>query len=123
MRIWIKATYRATIALFRNYSRFSAAEKAKARTRADAIDAHNAAIAEHVYNDITAGRTLYAHQLYNDGYNRQVIHRSSRGNYLQITHLCKIGGEWTPTSHQDAYSARDIDRALKHGHYINIVIA
>lgn len=121
MRIWIKATYRATIALFHKYRHPETAEAAEAR--ADAIDAHNAAIAEHVYNDITAGRTLYAHQLYNDGYNRQVIHRSSRGNYLQITHLCKIKGEWTPTSHQDAHSARDIDRALKHGQYLNIVTA
>ncbi|MBR7187931.1 MAG: hypothetical protein IKD53_05195 [Clostridia bacterium] len=121
MRIWVKATYRATMTLFRNYSRFSAAEKAEARARADAIDQHNTAIAERIYNDIIEGRTLYAHQLYNKGFTRQVIHQSSRGNYLQITHLCKIGGEWTPTSHQDAYSARDVDRALKHGQYINIV--
>lgn len=123
MRIWIKATYRATIALFRNYSRFSTAEKAKARTRAEAIDQHNAAIAERIYNDITEGRTLYAHQLYNAGFTRQVIHRSSRGDHLQITHLCKIGGEWTPTSHSDAHNARDIDRALICGQYVNIVTA
>ena len=123
MRIWVKATYRATMALFRNYSHFNSTEKAEAHARADAIDAHNAAIAERIYNDITAGRTLYAHQLYNAGFTRQVIHRSSRGNYLQITHLCKIGGEWTPTSHSDAHSAGDVDRALKHGQYINIVTA
>lgn len=123
MRIWVKATYRATIALFRKYSRLSTTEKAEAHARADAIDAHNAAIAERIYNDITEGRTLYAHQLYNRGFTRQVIHQSSRGDYLQITHLCKIGGEWTPTSHQDAHSARDIAKALIHGSYINIVTA
>ena len=123
MRIWVKATYRATIALFRKYSRLSVAEKAEARARADAINQHNAAIAERIYNNITTGRALYAHQLYNHGFTRQVIHRSSRGEHIQITHLCKIGGEWTPTSHQDAYSARDIDRALIHGNYINIVTA
>ena len=123
MRIWIKATYRATMALFRNYSHLNSTEKAEAHARADAIDAHNSAIAERIYNDITEGRTIYAHQLYNSGFTRQVIHRSSRGDHLQITHLCKIGGEWTPTSHSDAYSARDIDRALKHGRFINIVTA
>ena len=123
MRIWVKATYRATIALFRKYSRLSTTEKAEARARADAINQHNAAIAERIYNNITTGRALYAHQLYNHGFTRQVIHRSSRGEHIQITHLCKIGGEWTPTSHQDAYSARDIDRALIHGNYINIVTA
>ena len=121
MRIWIKATYRATIALFHKYRHPETAEAAEAR--AEAIDAHNAAIAERIYSDITEGRTLYAHQLYNAGFTRQVIHRSSRGNYLQITHLCKIKGEWTPTSHSDAHSAGDVDRALKHGQYINIVTA
>ncbi len=121
MRIWVKATYRAAIALFHKYRRPKTAEKAEAR--AEAIDAHNSAIAERIYNDITEGRALYAHQLYNHGFTRQVIHQSSRGDYLQITHLCKIGGEWTPTSHQDAHSARDIAKALIHGSYINIVNA
>jgi len=121
MRIWIKATHRATIALFRKYSRPETAEAAEAR--ADAIDAHNTTIAKRIYSDITAGRTLYAHQIYNHGFTRQVIHQSSRGDYLQITHLCKINGEWTPTSHQDAHSARDIANALMHGSYINVVTA
>lgn len=121
MRIWIKATYRATIALFRKHRHPETAEAAEAR--ADAIDAHNSAIAERIYNDITAGRALYAHQLYNAGFTRQVIHQSSRGDHLQITHLCKINGEWIPTSHQDAHNAQDIDRALKHGYYISIVTA
>ena len=121
MRIWVKATYRAAIALFHKYRRPGTAEKAEAR--AEAIDAHNNAIAERIYNDITEGRTLYAHQLYNHGFTRQVIHQSSRGEHIQITHLCKIGGEWTPTSHQDAHSARDIANALMHGSYINVVTA
>ena len=121
MRIWVKATYRAAMALWRKYSRPETAEAAEAR--ADTIDAHNTAIAERIYSDIAEGRALYAHQLYNSGYTRQVIHQSSRGDYLQITHLCKIGGEWTPTSHQDAHSARDIAKALIHGSYINIVTA
>lgn len=121
MRIWIKATYRAAIALFHKYSHPETAEKAEAR--AEAIDAHNSAIAERIYNDITEGRTLYAHQLYNRGFTRQVIHQSSRGDYLQITHLCKINGEWTPTSHQDAHSARDIAKTMIHGQYINVVTA
>lgn len=119
MRIWIKATRRASIALFHKYRHPETAEAAEAR--AEAIDKHNSAIAKRIYNDITEGRALYAHQLYNHGFTRQVIHQSSRGDHIQITHLCKIGGEWTPTSHQDAYSARDIDRALIHGQYINIV--
>jgi hypothetical protein len=121
MRIWIKATHRAAIALFHKYSRPETAEAAEAR--AEAIDRHNAAIAARIYSDITEGRMLYAHQLYNKGFTRQVIHRSSRGDHIQITHLCKIGGEWTPTSHQDAYSARDVDKALIHGQYINVVTA
>ena len=121
MRIWVKATYRAAMALWHKYSRPETAEAAEAR--AEAIDAHNNTIAERIYSDITEGRTLYAHQLYNRGFTRQVIHQSSRGDYLQITHLCKIGGEWTPTSHQDAHSARDIAKALIHGSYINIVNA
>ena len=121
MRIWIKATHRAAIALFHKYSHPETAEAAEAR--ADAIDAHNSVIATRIYNGITEGRTLYAHQLYNSGFTRQVIHQSSRGDHLQITHLCKIGGEWTPTSHQDAHSARDIAKALIHGQYINIVTA
>lgn len=121
MRIWVKATYRAAIALFHKYSRPETAEAAEAR--ADAIDAYNSAIAERIYSDITEGRTLYAHQIYNHGYTRQVIHQSSRGDHIQITHLCKIGGEWTPTSHQDAHSARDIAKALIHGSYISIIAA
>ena len=121
MRIWIKGRKRAGLALFRKYRRPETAEAAEAR--AEAIDAHNSAIAARIWDDITAGRALYAHQLYNAGYTRQVIHRSSRGDHLQITHLCKIGGEWTPTSHQDAHSARDVDRALICGQYVNIVTA
>lgn len=121
MRIWIKATYRATIALFRKYKHPETAEAAEAR--ADAIDAHNDAIATRIFDDITTGRAAYAHQLYNHGFTRQVIHRSSRGEYIQITHLCKIRGEWTPTSHQDAHNARDISKTLIHGSYINIVTA
>ena len=121
MRIWIKATHQAAIALFHKYSHPETVEAAEARV--NAIDAHNSAIAERIYNDITEGRALYAHQLYNHGFTRQVIHQSSRGDHLQITHLCKINGEWTPTSHQDAHSAHDIAKALIHGSYINVVTA
>lgn len=121
MRIWIKGHRRAGLALFRKYRHPETAEAAEARV--NAIDAYNAAIAKRIYNAITSGTALYAHQLYNHGYTRQVIHQSSRGDHLQITHLCKINGEWTPTSHQDAYSARDIDRALICGQYVNIVTA
>lgn len=121
MRIWVKATYRAAMALWHKYSHPETAEAAEAR--ADAIEDHNNTIAGRIYSDITEGRALYAHQLYNRGFTRQVIHQSSRGDYLQITHLCKINGEWTPTSHQDARSAHDIAKALMHGSYINIVTA
>lgn len=114
MRRYIKRSERAAVMLFR---RGSSADEA----RMDAIEAHNADIAQSVCSGLLSGLTDYAYIRYNK--HLIVYHRSTRGNFVQVSHFHYFNGEPEAVMHTDATDAKKLADTLIPGAYINIIAA
>lgn len=117
MRIWIKARYRAALALFHT---MGTPAHAAAVARVDAIDAQHMDAAAKIFTAIKSGDYDYADQTDRAGV-LHIYHRSTRHDGIQCSHLCRIKGEYIPTSHTDIMTPADIIKrdSLSTG-YINI---
>ena len=113
MRIYIPATYRATLALFR---RGSAADEA----RINAIDDRITEAAKRLYSAIMDGTATEAHQKHTNGQLLTIYHRSTRTGVLiqASTFYRDMSGSWTASSHHDINRPEDIE--LHHGEYLTI---
>ena len=110
-REYIKCAARAAIMCFK---RGSDADFA----RADAIDAHNTAIAERAFTAIMNGHAEYAY--IRDGKRLTVYTRSLRGNFVQASYFFEIDGDMVATMHSDIHGAQDMEHTFTPGKYINI---
>lgn len=112
MRIYIPATYRATLALFR---RGSAADEA----HINAIDERITEAAQRLYSAIMDGTATEAHQRPRADM-ITIYHRSTRpGVMIQAsTFYNDRSGDWTASSHHDINTPDDIE--LHEGGYITI---
>ena len=113
MRIYIPATYRATLALFR---RGSAADEA----RINAIDDRITEAARTLYKAITTGTATEAHQKHTRGQFLTIYHRSTRPGVLiqASTFYRDRSGNWSASSHHDINTPDDIE--LHAGEYLTI---
>lgn len=113
MRYYIRATRRATLALFH---RGTDADYDKI----DEIDRHNREIMEKIYTGIMTGRISGAYIRH--GAQIDLYTKSLRGDFVQLSHFCDLpNGETVATSHHDAHSAAEMEE--RHGCYINILTA
>ena len=111
MRYYLKSGRRAALMLFR---RGSDADF----DRADRIEEHNRGIMQGIFSGLMQGTISAAH--ITAGAHLDVYTKSLRGDYVQVSHFCKLRGVWEACSHSDAHSVEDLTRDLKTGRYINI---
>lgn len=113
MRYYLKATRRATLALFHRGS-------ADDYSKLDEIERYNREIMETIYIGIMTGSISGAYIRH--GERLDLYTRSLRGDFVQLSHFCDLpNGETVATSHHDAHSAAEMEE--RHGCYINILTA
>ena len=114
MRKYIKGNARAAVMLLK---RGSAADF----ERVDAIDAHNRAIAESLYNAIMNDSINHAYQ--REGKRLIVYTKSLRGNYIQASYFWEFNGGMEATMHTDIINPGKMESTFIPARYINIVAA
>jgi hypothetical protein len=112
MRLYLKAEYRAAIALFRTGG------SKQAEDHLQAITDHNSAISSQLYALIKEGGAAY--QRHTLGKRLDIYHASTRHDGIQVSRFCLINGKWEALSHGDITTPEGIYKNLVKGRYVNL---
>lgn len=104
MRLYIKDLQPEALALFRA---FGSLDYPAAEAAYDAGLAANKAALGDVLDGLMTGRYDYAFARHGD--TLWTYTRSTRGNWIQISHFCRLAGEWEACSHHDAHDAEEME--------------
>lgn len=111
MRYYLKATYRASIRMFRTGD----------TDEAERLDAENAAILKDIHEKLKSGQCDYA--FYRRKNSAELYTRDTKSGRIRRTHFLRENGELEPTIHHvfrdAAEMARDVNE-YPHGGYISL---